>query len=37
MSGTVLAFLGLEWWQWLGAVVLIALVIFLKWYRGKSV
>ena len=35
MSGTELAFL-LEWWQWLGVVVLIALIIFLKWYRSKS-
>jgi len=34
MSGTELAFL--DWWQWLALVVLIALIIFLKWYRGRS-
>ena len=35
MSGTELAFL--EWWQWLALVILIVLIIFLKWYRGRSV
>ncbi len=36
MSGTELAFL-LEWWQWLALAILIVLIIFLKWYRSKSV
>ncbi len=33
---TTLAILGLEWWQILLAVLLVALLLFWKWYRSKS-